>query len=98
MKPRWTRFRKKRKQTDPEGVAGGLAGFSATCGATCCWRPATAASRMKKPALDERAFCMSGAPGANQDRPETLCWRGFAVFGALLLWSSYDGIHRGRRS
>ncbi|MFM4995338.1 MULTISPECIES: hypothetical protein [Aeromonas] len=35
MKPRWTRFRKKRKQTDPEGVLqAGLLVFSATCGAT----------------------------------------------------------------
>ena len=35
MKPRWTRFRKKRKQTDPEGVLqAGVLVFSATCGAT----------------------------------------------------------------
>ena len=35
MKPRWTRFRKRRKETDPEGVLqAGLLVFSATCGAT----------------------------------------------------------------
>ena len=35
MKPRWTRFRERRKETDPEGVLqAGLLVFSATCGAT----------------------------------------------------------------
>jgi hypothetical protein len=35
MKPKWIRFRKRRKQTDPEGVLqAGLLMFSATCGAT----------------------------------------------------------------
>lgn len=35
MKPRWIRFRKRRKETDPEGVLqAGLLVFSATCGAT----------------------------------------------------------------
>lgn len=34
MKPKWIRFRKKRKPTDPEGVLqAGLLVFSATCGA-----------------------------------------------------------------
>ncbi len=35
MKPRWTRFRERRKEMDPEGVLqAGLLVFSSTCGAT----------------------------------------------------------------